>query len=39
VVSYGEEQPMAMGHDEDSWFQNRRAEFDVTAGGTTLRQP
>jgi hypothetical protein len=30
---------MAMGHDEDSWFQNRRAEFDVTAGGTTLRQP
>jgi peptidoglycan-associated lipoprotein len=39
VVSYGEEQPIATGHDEDSWFQNRRAEFDVTAGGTTLRQP
>ena len=39
VVSYGEEQPMAMGHDEDSWFQNRRAEFDVTAGGMNLRMP
>jgi peptidoglycan-associated lipoprotein len=39
VVSYGEEQPIATGHDEDSWFQNRRAEFEVTAGGTTLRQP
>lgn len=39
VVSYGEEQPIASGHDEDSWFQNRRAEFDVTAGGSILRQP
>jgi peptidoglycan-associated lipoprotein len=39
VVSYGEEQPIASGHDEDSWFQNRRAEFDVTAGGTNLRMP
>jgi peptidoglycan-associated lipoprotein len=39
VVSYGEEQPIASGHDEDSWFQNRRAEFDVTAGGTSLRMP
>jgi peptidoglycan-associated lipoprotein len=39
VVSYGEEQPIASGHDEDSWFQNRRAEFDVTAGGTNLRLP
>lgn len=39
VVSYGEEQPIASGHDEDSWFQNRRAEFDVTAGGANLRMP
>jgi len=39
VVSYGEEQPIATGHDEDSWFQNRRAEFEVTAGGTNLRMP
>lgn len=39
VVSFGEEQPIAPGHDEDSWFQNRRAEFDATAGATNLRMP
>jgi peptidoglycan-associated lipoprotein len=39
VVSYGEERPIAMGHDEDSWAQNRRDDFDVTAGGTNLRMP
>ncbi len=39
VASYGEERPVAMGHDEDSWFQNRRAEFEVTAGGSNLRLP
>jgi len=27
VISYGEEQPVAGGHDEDSWQQNRRVEF------------
>ena len=27
VVSYGEEQPVATSHDEDSWQQNRRVEF------------
>jgi len=36
VVSYGEERPVAMGHDEDAWFQNRRAEFEATAGATNL---
>ncbi len=25
--SYGEERPVAMGHDESSWSQNRRGEF------------
>ncbi len=39
VVSYGEEKPLALGHDEDSWSQNRRAEFDATAGATNLRMP
>ena len=39
VVSYGEERPVASGHDEDSWFQNRRAEFEATAGATNLRLP
>lgn len=27
--SMGEEQPVAMGHDEASWSQNRRAEFQL----------
>jgi peptidoglycan-associated lipoprotein len=37
--SFGEERPMAMGHDEDSWAQNRRAEFEIISGGDMLRQP
>jgi len=27
TVSYGEERPVAMGHDEQSWAQNRRVEI------------
>ena len=27
TISYGEEQPLAMGHDETSWRINRRVEF------------
>ncbi len=27
VISYGEDSPVAMGHNEASWSQNRRAEF------------
>ncbi|MBD3297297.1 MAG: peptidoglycan-associated lipoprotein Pal [candidate division Zixibacteria bacterium] len=27
VRSYGEERPVAMGHNEEAWAQNRRAEF------------
>ena len=27
AVSYGEERPIAQGHDEESWAKNRRAEF------------
>jgi peptidoglycan-associated lipoprotein len=32
VISYGEERPKAMGHDESAWSQNRRAEFVRTGG-------
>lgn len=39
IVSYGEERPVAPGSDEASWAQNRRAEFEVTAGGADLRAP
>ncbi len=29
MISYGEERPIAMGHDEASWAKNRRAHFVV----------
>lgn len=28
TISYGEEDPVAMGHDESSWSQNRRSQFN-----------
>ncbi|MGH7676110.1 MAG: OmpA family protein, partial [Gemmatimonadales bacterium] len=37
--SFGEERPLAMGQDEDSWAQNRRAEFEITSGSDALRRP
>ena len=39
VASYGEERPLAMGGGEAAWAQNRRAEFEVTAGGDNLAAP
>ena len=39
TVSYGEERPIAQGSDESAFAQNRRAEFEITAGGQTLRKP
>ena len=29
TISYGEERPFSLGHDEDSWSQNRRDDFVV----------
>ncbi len=29
IVSYGEERPIAMGHNEASWAKNRRAQFVI----------
>lgn len=29
TISYGKEKPIIVGHDEESWLQNRRAEFRV----------
>jgi peptidoglycan-associated lipoprotein len=29
TISYGEEKPFAMGHNEDAWKQNRRAHFSL----------
>jgi peptidoglycan-associated lipoprotein len=37
VISYGKERPVAQGHDEGSWAQNRNDQFEITAGGDNLR--
>jgi peptidoglycan-associated lipoprotein len=37
--SWGEERPVAQGMSEDAWSQNRRAEFEITAGGDNLMRP
>ena len=39
LVSYGEERPVCQMQDENCWSQNRRAEFEITAGGSPLRKP
>jgi len=31
TISYGKERPIAFGHDESAWSQNRRGNFVVTA--------
>jgi peptidoglycan-associated lipoprotein len=39
TISYGEGRPIADGHDENAWAQNRRDEFEMTTGGTHLNKP
>jgi peptidoglycan-associated lipoprotein len=39
LVSYGEERPVCQMQDEGCWSQNRRAEFEITGGGSPLRKP
>ena len=39
TVSFGKERPAASGHDEASWSQNRRDEFEVTAGADAMTAP
>ncbi len=29
IITYGEERPLALGHDEEAWAQNRRAQFVI----------
>lgn len=36
IISYGEERPVAQGDDESAWSQNRRDEFEITAGGDNI---
>jgi peptidoglycan-associated lipoprotein len=39
IVSYGEERPAATEPSEEAWRTNRRAEFEITAGGDALVAP
>ncbi|HEY2849286.1 MAG TPA: peptidoglycan-associated lipoprotein Pal [Gemmatimonadaceae bacterium] len=39
TVSFGKERPAAQGEDEAAWAKNRRAEFEIIAGGEKLRMP
>ncbi len=39
IVSYGEQRPSTSGADENAWARNRRAEFEITAGGTNIVPP
>lgn len=39
VISYGEERPLNPGNDESAFAQNRRDEFEVTAGADNLTAP
>ncbi len=39
VVSFGEERPLNPGADETAYAQNRRDEFEMTAGGDNLVAP
>ncbi len=39
TISYGEERPLAQGHDESAWAQNRRDEFEIISGGDVLKKP
>ncbi|HSA55233.1 MAG TPA: peptidoglycan-associated lipoprotein Pal [Gemmatimonadaceae bacterium] len=39
ITSYGEERPATTGTDENAYAQNRRAEFEVVAGGENITPP
>jgi peptidoglycan-associated lipoprotein len=39
IVSYGEERPLVNRSTEEAWAQNRRAEFEITAGSNAINPP
>ncbi|MGH7637474.1 MAG: OmpA family protein [Gemmatimonadaceae bacterium] len=39
TTSFGEERPVCMDSNEGCWSQNRRDEFEITAGGPMLMRP
>lgn len=39
TVSFGEERAVAQGENEEAWSKNRRDEFEIIAGGESLKAP
>jgi len=39
TVSFGEERPLVVGHDESAWSMNRRDEYDPVRGADSLAIP
>lgn len=39
IVSFGEQRPAVTGSDENAWSRNRRAEFEITAGESSIAPP
>jgi peptidoglycan-associated lipoprotein len=39
TVSFGEERPAATGENEEAWAKNRRDEFEIIAGGDSIKVP
>lgn len=39
TFSYGESDPIDPGHNEEAWAKNRRAQFQILTGGTSLVAP
>lgn len=39
TTSFGEERPLVNASNEDAWAQNRRAEFEITAGANAINPP
>ena len=39
TISFGAERPAVQGEGEEVWSRNRRDEFQITAGGSVLKQP
>lgn len=39
IVSLGEERPADPAENESAWARNRRAEFEIIAGGTNIQPP
>jgi peptidoglycan-associated lipoprotein len=37
TVSFGEERPAAAGENEEAWARNRRDEFEIIAGGDSIK--